>query len=177
MERSELLRSARSAFERGRVAKAVRTAALVLPITLVSFGCCGDRSASLAIAGVLAALVVVLVWRGGAAGRGVVPGLVAGVVPLAVPLLACPLCAHAGIVGALPFVACVVGGVASGAIVVWYGTREREDRAPFVVAAGAVAALAGSLGCVIVGLGGVVAMALGVALVAPLAMRGVYRTP
>jgi hypothetical protein len=171
MERSELLRRARGAFERGRLAKAARTSALVLPVTLVSFGCCGDRAASLGIAAALATLVFVLVWRGGAAGRGVVPGLVAGVVSLAIPLLVCPACAHAGGVAILPLVACIVGGVVSGAIVVGYATHEHEDRASFVVAAGAVAALAGSLGCVIVGLGGIVAMALGVALVAPLALR------
>jgi hypothetical protein len=168
---NELLESARSAYERGRVAKALRTAALVVPMMLLSFGCCGSQVAALAIGAVLAAAVTVLVWRGGVAGRAVLPGLLAGAVPLAFPLLACPACQRAGWVGAASLGACVVGGLASGAIVAAYTLRVREDRAVFLVTAGGVAAVAGSLGCVIVGMGGVVAMAIGLMLAAPLGLR------
>src|SRR5258706_16297766 len=78
MRRNELLQRARRAYERGRILKALRSAGLVLPMTLVSFGSCADRTASLAIAALLGPLAMVLVWRGGATGRGVVPGFVAG---------------------------------------------------------------------------------------------------
>jgi hypothetical protein len=48
--------------------------------------------------------------------------------------------------------------------------REPKDRAEFVVSAGLVAALAGSMGCAILGLGGVVAMGVGLALTTPVAL-------
>ena len=186
--REELLQDARVAFERGRVAKALRTSALVLPMIAVSFACCGNRSASIALAGALVALVASLAWRGGGAARAVLPGLAAGAVPLAIAVLACPACDHAGASGAWPMAACVVGGVLSGALVARFAMREaarsangngatRDDgalaetrRATFLVSAGAVAALTGSLGCVIVGVGGVVAMATGLALIAALGL-------
>jgi hypothetical protein len=142
---------------------------LVVPMTVVALGGCGHREAALAIAAALAALSVILVWRGGVAGRAVVPGLVAGVVPLGFPLVACPLCAKFG-AAHLPMLVCIVGGVVSGAIVAAYAAREDKDRAPFVVSAGLIAALAGSMGCAVLGLGGIAAMAVGLALTTPVAL-------
>jgi hypothetical protein len=113
-------------------------------------------------------LVLVLVWRGGTAGRGVAPGLVAGVVPLAFPLVACPLCARVG--GPWPIVMCVLGGVVSGAILALYASREAKSRATFVFWSGLVAALAGSMGCAILGIGGVAAMAAGLVSMTPIAL-------
>lgn len=170
--REALLQDIERAYERGRWLKGIRTAALVIPMMLVSFGCCGNVSVSAFLAALLAGLVTFLVWRGGSVGRAVVPGIVAGIASLAIPLLACPTCAAVGITGALPLASCVAGGVVSGATVVHYASRESEDRAAFVFAGGAVAALGGSLGCFIVGLGGVAAMAVGLALVTPFALRG-----
>jgi hypothetical protein len=170
-----LLDRMRRAYERARLLKALQVGALVAPMLLLSFACCGNRAHSVAIAGVLAVLATVLVWRGGAPGRAVVPGFVAGIIPLAFPLLTCPACQRAGFVGVVPLVACVAGGLASGAIVASFAARVQEDRAAFVIAAGAVAALAGSLGCVIVGLGGVAAMAVGLAVAAPLGLRAPSR--
>jgi hypothetical protein len=163
------------AYERGRWLKGLRTAMVVVPLMFVSFGCCGNPRASIAIGVFLAGLITVLVWRGGSASRAVPASLAGGIAALAIPLLACPACDSLGVKGALPFVFCVVGGIASGAIVVSYAAREstRSDKATFVFAGGAIAALAGSLGCVVVGLGGVAAMAIGLALVTPLvALRG-----
>src|SRR5687768_10865164 len=100
--REALLQNVARVYERGRWLKGLRTAALVVPMMLMSFGCCGKLSVSALIGAVLAALVTGLVWRGGSAGRAVVPGLVAGIAPLAIPLLACPACAAVGIDGVLP---------------------------------------------------------------------------
>ena len=170
MERDEqLLRRARRRYELARLAKGGATAALVLPMALVSRGECGRPEAAWILAAVLAVAATALVWRGGAAGRGVVPGFVAGVVPLGFPIVACPLCARA--FGApLPIAACAIGGLASGAIIAAYASRQPNDRAPFVFAAGFVAALAGSMGCAILGLGGVAAMAVGLLLMTPVAL-------
>jgi len=167
MKQSEMLSRARSAYERGRWWKGVRASAFVVPLMLVSFGCCGRLVISTVIAVALAALVAGFVWRGGAAAKAVVPGYVAGIAPLAIPLVACPACAtmHSAIA------MCVAGGLASGAIVAFYGARERGDRGAFIVCAGAVAALSGSLGCLIMGLGGIVAMVCGIALITPFGLR------
>lgn len=167
----ERLDKMRSIYERSRLRRGLRTALFVLPMMAVSFGCCGNLRASIVIAVALALLVTSLVWRGGAIARAVVPGYAAGIVPLVVPLVACPACERMGISGSIPLAACVLGGLVSGAVVVYYASREREDRTAFVLAGGAVAALAGSLGCVIVGLGGVLAMTIGLALVTPFALR------
>jgi hypothetical protein len=163
------LRKARRSYELARFAKGLRAAALVVPMAIVALGGCGHRETALAIAAVLAVVAAALVWRGGAAGRGVVPGLVAGVVPLGFPLVACPLCERLG-GGHLPMVVCIVGGVVSGAVVAAYAAREPNDRAGFAVSAGLVAALAGSMGCAILGIGGVAAMGVGLALSTPVAL-------
>jgi len=164
----DLLRRARRTYEIARFVKGLSAAALVVPMAAVSLGGCEQRETALVIAAALAVLATALVWRGGAAGRAVVPGLVAGVVPLGFPLVVCPLCARFDM--HLPMLVCVAGGVASGAIVAACAAREGKDRAPFVVSAGLVAALAGSMGCAILGLGGVVAMAVGLALTTPVAL-------
>jgi hypothetical protein len=181
--REDLLHTARRAFERGRAVKAARTGLLVVPMFLVSCSFCSNRGTSSVFAGVLMALVAVLVWRGGTAERAVAPGLVSGVLPLALALLACPACdrlAGGAAPGAWSLSVCVVGGVLSGALVARFasrdGVRGREgapsyarasaERATFLVSAGAIAALVGSLGCMIMGLGGVAAMVAGLAAIA-----------
>jgi hypothetical protein len=171
----DLLRRARASYELARLAKGLRAAALVVPMAVVSLGGCGHRESALAIAVVLAILSTALVWRGGVAARGVVPGLLAGVVPLGFPLVACPLCERFG-AGHLPMLVCVAGGVVSGAIVAAFAARETADRARFVVSAGLVAAIAGSMGCAILGLGGIAAMAVGLALSTPVALAVAPRT-
>jgi hypothetical protein len=167
----EALRRARHAYERGRVLKGLRTAVLVAPLVILSFGGCGRPAMSIAIGCALAALVAVLTWYGGIPGRAAASGLLAGAASLVVPLVACRALERAGAMGWVPLLACIVGGLGSGAIVARAAAGQREDRALFAVAAGAVAALAGSLGCAAVGLGGIAAMAAGLTLIAPLGLR------
>jgi hypothetical protein len=47
----------------------------------------------------------------------------------------------------------------------------------FVFVGGGIAALVGSLGCVTAGVGGVIAMTMGVIVVTPLAFAGLIRSP
>jgi len=148
---------------------------MVLPMVLASFGGCGRPATSMTIGVVLAALASLLVWRGGIAGRAVWPGLVAGLAALVVPLVACKMLESYGIGGALPLAACVVGGLGSGLIVTRFAMRERDERALFVLVGGGTAALAGALGCLGAGFGGVVAMTAGLLVVAPFALRGAVR--
>ena len=140
-------------------------------MTILSFAGCGRPSASIALGLVLAGVCAALVWRGGTGARAVTPGLAAGVISLAVPILACPACRALNLAEAAPWVVCAVGGLCSGAVIAFATAGERRDRALLVFGAGAVAALAGSLGCVIAGLGGVAAMMAALALATPLSFR------
>ena len=168
MKRNELLlKRARSAYEWSRLRRGLRVACLVAPMMAVSLTGCGRPSMAVLLGVVLAATATALVWRGGTAGRAVVPGLVAGIASLVLPMVAAPGCAliGRGDTAHYCFLACIVGGLASGGVVAWFASRVHDDRGAFIFVAGAIAALAGSLGCVIVGLGGIAAMVVGVALV------------
>ena len=167
----DVLRNVRFAYERGRFLRALRTSAVVLPMVLASFWGCGRPAISIGIGVALVTLATFLLWRGGSAGRAVPTGLAGGLVALAVPLVVCQVLERLGIGGVLPLVACVVGGLGSGAIVAWHAMREREERTLFLLVGGGTAALVGALGCLSAGFGGVVAMTTGVLAVTPFALR------
>jgi hypothetical protein len=163
---SELLERAKVAYERGRARRAARVAWFVLPMVGISLGCCPQHDASLVAGALLLGLAAGFEWRGGPWGRAVRPGLLAGVVPLFLPLVAGSCgpgsdgCVRYG------WPVCVLSGLLAGAVVVRQALRQQSDeRRPFLVAAGALAMAAGSLGCVLVGLAGVIAMAAGLVLV------------
>lgn len=153
---------ARRAYELGRVRAALRVAPFVFAAAVAAVAC--GRPA--AMTGVLATTLLVVSagvsYAGGPAGRGVVPGLVAGAAPLVMPLLmatvghACfgPACL------ALCLPACVVGGAVAGVVIARSAARQEPDP-PFVAAAVAVAALTGALGCTIAGVAGVLGMLAG----------------
>ncbi len=163
---SELLERAKGAYERGRARRAARVAVFVLPMIAISLGCCSRHDVSLIAGTVLMGLAVGFKWRGGPWDRAVRPGLLAGVVPLLLPLVAGACgpgsdgCARYG------WPLCVLGGLLAGAVVVRHALRQPgEERRVFLVAAGALAMAAGSLGCVLVGLSGVAAMGAGLVVV------------
>jgi hypothetical protein len=162
-----LLKELTRAYEWGRVRRGLWLGALSVPMTAMSLSCCHSRAHSVVLGAALAVVATGLAWRGGALGRGVVPGFAAGVVPLIFPALAAPTCSQIGGVAGvhLCLLSCIVGGLASGGIVAYAATRVNGNKGAFVFAAGLVAALAGSLGCIFVGAGGVVAMIVGLAIV------------
>ncbi|HJZ89046.1 MAG TPA: hypothetical protein VKN99_27935 [Polyangia bacterium] len=158
-----LMAAARRAYEWGRLRAALRAAWLVVPMVAISVAWARHPVASLAAGVALLGLVVVLGWRGGAAGRAVGPGLVAGLAPLTLPLAVRTtghLCSST-LCMQLCLPACVVGGLISGALLARAAARLERGRPGFMVAAGAIAALAGSLGCALLGLSGVAGMAAG----------------
>src|SRR5207249_4174514 len=67
---------------------AVGRSLLLLPIVALALFCCSDPARILISGLCLLAAVTFCLWRGQAYGRGVRPGLLAGIVPLAVPLAA-----------------------------------------------------------------------------------------
>jgi hypothetical protein len=155
-----LLARARRAFRRGRAVKALSTALLAIPLVGASFAACGGLTWSLGLGVALAAALVAMVYRGGVAGRAVGPGLVAGSATLAIPLVAARF-----LDGPPALAACLLAGLASAALVL------RLASGPRAAWAAGVAVLVGSLGCPDVGLGGIAALALGLAPVLPVALR------
>jgi DNA-directed RNA polymerase specialized sigma24 family protein len=151
------------AYELGRLRAALRLAPLVLAAAGAAIVCGRPLAVTCALAVALLLLSVGLAYAGGSAGRAVSPGLLAGAAPLAAPLLmatvghACfgPVCASLG----LP--ACILGGSLAGVFLA-RTTARRDADLLFVLAALAVAAMTGSLGCTIAGVAGVLGMLAGV---------------
>jgi hypothetical protein len=166
MDDAMLMVAARRAYERGRLTAGARRAAGVAPLAALPLYRCLDvgSGAPQVLVGLLAlvTLVTLFSWRGEGYARGVRPGLVAGLGPLLLPLLAhaTGVMCSATLCGILP-AAAAAGGFLGG---LWLGgqalARERHD-APYWFAAAAVSASLGALGCLHVGLAGLGAMALG----------------
>jgi hypothetical protein len=161
------------AYEWGRLRAALPAAVVAVPMIALSFAVCRQYAASSAGGAALVAVLLAAAWRGQDFGRGARAGLVAGLGPLLLPLATCfHLCA--GGTCLLAPTTCVVAGAVGGVVVT---SLARRGGAPgpsrrYLAASLAVAALAGSLGCVIAGLGGVLGMALGLAAgSAPVAWR------
>ncbi|HEV8324652.1 MAG TPA: hypothetical protein VG389_23745 [Myxococcota bacterium] len=154
---------ARRAYERGRLAAGVRRAWPVVPMAMLSLAGCQRPVFTLVAGAVLAAAAVGLVWRGEAWGRAVVPGLVAGTLPLLLPILVRQLhaCPGGSCAGAC-LVACTVGGLAAGAALGVRAVRLESGRLSYLIAGAVIAGLTGALGCAVSGVAGVVGMAAGV---------------
>jgi len=157
-----LERRARRAYELGRLRAALRVAPVVAAGAAVALLCGRPVSLTVAVAAALLVLSVSLLHAGGSGGRGVWPGLLAGVAPLAMPLFMITA-GHACFGDAcmsLCLPACVLGGAVAGVAVARMAARYGGDW-KFVGAALAVAALGGSMGCSIAGATGVVGMIAG----------------
>jgi hypothetical protein len=157
---------ARRAYEAGRLLSALPAVALAVPMVALSLVLCDRPAATAACGFALVAVLVAAAWRGRPYVRGARAGLVAGLGPLLLPMATCfHLCA--GGVCLLAPTACIVAAVIGGATLGLYA-RHRipggPDSGGYLMAAIAVAALVGSLGCVIAGVSGIVGMVVGLAL-------------
>jgi len=154
---------ARRAYEMGRLRHAAKLAPFVIAAGGAAIACGRPLLTTAVLLGLLLPLCVALSFAGGPAGRGVVPGLLAGAPALAAPLLISTV-GHACFGDAcmkLCLPACVVGGGIAGAVIARLAARsERDPR--FLGAALAVMALTGALGCTISGAFGVLGMLAGV---------------
>lgn len=167
MARSEhtgaLAARARRAYELGRLGAGLRRAWPVVPMAMLSLAGCGQPGFAAGAAALLVAAVTLLSWRGEAWGRAVVPGLLAGALPLVVPLFVRAL-GHACAGGScLPvcLVACGASGAAAGALLGVRAARLARGRGAFLAGGALVATLAGALGCVVAGATGLLGMAAG----------------
>jgi hypothetical protein len=157
-----LYERARRAYETGRLGAALRRSLLLLPAVGIALLCCARPAPTLASGAGLVLLVTFCLWRGQDYLRGVRPGLVAGFVPLLLPVLA-QATGHLCVSGhCLLFPAvCGVGGLLGGVTLGLMAPRPRDGQGiPFVTAC-LVAALAGSVGCLLYGLVGLGVMIAG----------------
>jgi len=165
---------AKSAYERGRLMRGARESAVaLLPAGLALFGGTAPRIV-LVTAAVLALVVLGLRSRGELYGRAAFVGMTAGLVPLLLPLLMhrSGFCCIGGMsCSALCLVACLGGGLFAGALVGFRASAGERMPTRFMMAAGLVALIVGSLGCVVSGAAGVVGLAAALAASAvPVAM-------
>lgn len=159
-----LLSRARRAYELGRLQHAARVVPAVLLLTAVALGGCASESQVCITSAVLLVGLTALHWRGGAAGRAVFPGMLAGVAPLLVPKVLL-LLGHGCAVEAcarLCVPVCLAAGLLGGAWLSWWAWQRSDVQRIGVLWAAAVALLVGSLGCLPLGLGGLVGVSAGV---------------
>jgi len=152
------------AYEWGRLVRASVQSLLLVPLVAVALAGCSPTYVVISSAALLLVVVTVLRWRGEDWGRGVVPGITAGLLPLLFPVFA--RCGgHLCGAGACLFfpAACAAGGLAGGALLGAVAPLPRAGRTlPFVIAC-TVAAMTGAVGCLFYGLIGPVVMAAGLA--------------
>lgn len=160
---SELEARARAAYERGRWRLGVQAAwpALVMAGICVALG--GRPLASLGLGAALALVIAIATHRGGEAARAVIPGLLTGALPLTVGLIACrvPHACAAGLCVSWCAPLCLSAGAIAGLFLGVRAKRAPIERRASLLVSTSIAVLAGSLGCLVVGLGGVVGMLLG----------------
>ena len=102
-----------------------------------------------------------LLWRGQTMHKAVLPGLLAGVIPLTFAIMANRGHACAGghcSTWCLP--ACITGGVVAGFAVSWFAKKRGLDWR-FLLGASAVSLLTGAMGCACIGYSGVFGLAAG----------------
>ncbi len=165
---SERIAGARRAYEWGRVRFSLRITWYILPLVVVSLMACAVPERTIATGILLLLVAVGMRWRGGVYGRAMMPGLLAGLGAFSAPLVASAIESLPGAtLGSILGPAYFVGGAVTGCVVGVRASRLETDEGRFLLSAGLVAALTGSLGCVLGGAGGVLGMLLGILVAMP----------
>jgi len=155
---------AKRAYEVGRV---LRAAAWSIPTLLLGAGVAllvHEVSVPLLLAAALYAVSVFLLWWGRAPGKGVLPGITYGLLPLAAGVVA-KLHGHV-CMGFACYTSCMLfcvgGGVIAGLLTARLAARSKSPLAVFLSGA-SMALFTGAIGGGCVGLHGIVGMGLGIA--------------
>ncbi len=162
-EFSEVERRARARYEWARVRRAIVGFAPLLLVVVVATTIA--RHPSITGAFGLGAFIAgaVMLWYGRDPKRAVLPGVLAGLVPLGLALCASHMhgCTGDGcLMTCVPV--CVVGGLAAGLAVASVANQRRAG-AIFWLSATALALLTGAMGCACVGYSGVAGLVVGFA--------------
>lgn len=156
-----LERRARVRYELGRAARSVLGFAPALVVVLAAAGFGRRPGSAVVFGGVLFVLGAFLLWRGKTLHKAVLPGLLAGLIPLT-----CALVANRGhlCIGGhcstwcLP--ACITGGVVAG-LAISYLAHKRGMDWRFWAGASGISLLTGAMGCSCIGYSGVFGLAAG----------------
>jgi hypothetical protein len=151
------------AYEQGRVRMALRVTWVLVPAIALCLLEPVGRAASCCCGIMLVAVAVWARWRDRAGSEGVKTGLIAGSLPLVGALVMielAPACASAGLFSYCSLFSLLFGAAAG--VVVARRELVRRARAPDWAAAGIIAVLAASLGCIRLGIASVISVALGV---------------
>lgn len=172
---SRVERRARARYEWARARAALLGFAPILLVVATAALIGKHASVTVGLGVTLFGAGVVMLWYGRELKRAVLPGVLAGLIPLA--LVLCANRMH-GCVGdncmmvCVP--ACVVGGVVAGIVVGSVAARRRAPLA-FWISASGLTLLTGAMGCACVGYAGVVGLAAGyVAGVLPTVIRRAF---
>jgi hypothetical protein len=160
---ARLQRRVRRAYELGRLRRALLGVAPVVAIAGAT-ACVTQRPESALWFGLAAVtLGAFSLWYGRDPQKAVLPGVAAGLIPLALALCANQFhsCGPGGC-SSLCMPACALGGVVAGLGVASVGNR-RKAGVWFWLSASSLALLTGAMGCVCVGYSGVVGLGMGLA--------------
>lgn len=171
-----LLARARRAYEWSRLRRAAVAVTPIAVLVGVAALLATRPGLAVAVGGALLAAGVASLWFGHDFDRGLAPGVLAGLVPLAA--VNCAVRIGHACTGtscrSLCLTACALGGVAAGLLIGAWAVR-RTATAAMWGAAGTAALLTGTMGCSCAGLTGVAALGLGLLAAAPLLAVDVIR--
>lgn len=159
-EHIRLQRRARRAYEWGRLRRSLGGASPVLVVLAIAAGLSHRPASVLWFGAAATAAAALMLWYGRAPQRAVLPGILAGLVPLVLALGANHLHACSGGCSSLCVPACALGGVAAGVAVARIGARQRAGLA-FWLSASALTLYVGAMGCSCVGYSGVLGLGAG----------------
>jgi hypothetical protein len=163
---ARVLLRARRAYERDHSLGGLRGIAIAAALCVVAFGLHASTPLAWVMAGLLAATLGTLGWRGGSLRRGAFAGVLAGMPPMIVSSVVTTLATggHCASCGTVATWQCTLACLGTSALVgAFVGYQAISDRSPsrFAGAAITTAALTGLLGCATMGLSGALGVVIG----------------
>jgi hypothetical protein len=158
----EVERRARWAYERGRAVRAFLGFLPVLAIVATAAWLNARTTMVAALGSILFLVGFVLLWYGRNLSQAVLPGVLAGLIPLGLALCANHIghvCTGSECVS-MCIPACTVGGALAGLVVAHFAAKRQRSLGFWVLASG-VAVLTGAMGCSCVGFSGVAGLGIG----------------
>ncbi len=168
MNSTQLKTQARRAYEVSRLISASKFLWITLPILVLSLLTCGSVIAPILLGVALSLLVVGSKWRGMEFGIAVKPGLIAGAIAFAIPLVfhVTGLCCRSE----LEIEICLLSGLIGGAVLGRQVGVVSRKRWKVLSIASFIAILTAALGCLSLGIGAVAGLSLALVVSAAIAL-------